>query len=144
MNDVHYVNGVKVKTALGSCKSYNIIYLAKCHLCVSKFYVGRTTNQLNTRCSGHRSNYYEILRKEGNLPTLESGKDEYSLGLHLYNDHQCRNYEDFNEHYTFCVIQNTSPKNIEIQEHKWIHRLNTFHPKGINVSNPFGIPLLNL
>ena len=139
MADEHTVNGIKVKSAPGSCKSYNIIYLAECDLCF-KCYVGRTTNQLCTRCSGHLSNFYEVLRKEGVLPSNEPGKDEYSLGLHLYNDHQCRNYEDFNEHYTFSIIQNTSPKNLEIQEHKWIHRLNTLHPNGINMANPFTIP----
>ena len=145
MYEEHNVNGTIVKSVYGTCKTYNIIYLAECHLCnISKFYVGRTTTQLNTRCNGHRSKYYAILKNRGVLSTLEAENEEYSLGIHLYNDHHCRNYRDFNEHYTFNIIQNSSPKNLEIHEHKWIHRLNTLHPNGINTGNPFGIPLLNI
>ena len=32
-------------------------------------------------------------------------------------------------------------KNLEVNEHKFIHSLKTLKPHGLNVVDPFGIPL---
>ena len=132
----HMVNGVKVRTAPGTCESYNIVYLAECAIC-SMFYMGRTTSALRTRCNGHRSKYYEILRNKD----LDLSKDDYSLGLHIHQVHNSVDRTDFNKIYKFSILENCNPSKLEVQEHKWIHRLNTLIPKGINTMNPFGIPI---
>ena len=61
--------------------------------------------------------------------------------LHLYNEHGI--LADFDDCYTFHVLDHVSPKQMEKAEHLWIHRLNTLFPSGLNRSNPFSIPILN-
>ena len=135
----HVINGVKVKTAPGTCESYNLIYLGKCSLC-TKFYVGRTIQQIRTRVNGHRATFYKIIK--GDKLDIDSAEnDEFSLGLHLFNDHNLTIRDDFNKYYTFSIVENCNPSKLEVQEHKWIHKLNTIYPKGINRVNPFDIDI---
>ena len=143
------VNGVKVNPARGICTTYNIIYLFICTLC-SKPYVGRTVSPLNIRTNQHRSAFYKVLTLSENndpLPDTEIDNDNddvYSLGLHLINDHSCSDKSDFNSIYRVLILEVCSPNSLEVKEHKWIHRLNSLRPSGINRVNPFSIPSLNL
>ena len=50
----------KYRTAVGKCNSCNLIYHAECRHC-SKSYVGKTTQKLNGRISGHRGKFTEFL-----------------------------------------------------------------------------------
>ena len=51
------VKGKKIESALGTCKTYNIVYLVQCSIC-KKNYVGRTVNSLHKRLDGHQSKFY--------------------------------------------------------------------------------------
>ena len=70
--------------------------------------------------------------------------DEYSLGLHLIENHNLTSKNDFENNYKLFLLETCSPKNLEVNEHKFIHKLNTLKPHGLNAVDPFGIPLLNL
>ena len=142
------VNGFKITSARGLCTTYNIIYLFLCTIC-TKPYVGRTVSSLNIRANQHRSAFYKVLKFSNNSELNESefdndSDDIYSLGIHLIKDHNFCNRTDFNKTYRVLVLEVCSPNNLEVKEHKWIHRLNSLMPNGINRTNPFSIPSLNL
>ena len=42
----------------------------------------------------------------------------------------------------FGIIDIVTPADIEKKEYRWMYRLNTLQPVGINVEYPFGIPFL--
>ena len=133
------VNGKVVKSAPGTCTSYNVIYLVQCTHC-EKAYVGRTIRLLRKRISEHRAKYYELLKGKISPNTIDN--DEFSLGLHLV-DHGFNKREDFNENFNVSIIDNASPRTLEVRENKFIHLLKTLRPLGINTVNPFGLPLLH-
>jgi len=132
------INGMLVKTAPGSCTTYNIVYLVICTLC-HQAYVGRSIQLLRKRIGQHRTKFYSIL-KGSKIDPLD---DDFALGTHLTEHHGCSERTDFNDVYRVCIIDNCSPKVIELKEHKFIHILNTLRPNGINIQNPFGIPRFN-
>ena len=132
----HRFNNKKVRTATSSCSSYNIVYLVICSVC-HKHYIGRSTRPLNTRIGEHRRHYYALL----NNKQIVTEGDDQALAAHLYS-HGYRDRTDFDKVYTVCVIDKCSPKVLEESEHRYIHSLNSLNPNGINVSNPFSIPLL--
>ena len=132
------VNGHLVKSAPGTCSTYNVIYLISCKLC-SKSYVGRTTRPLKARVGEHRRGFYHILH--GN--SYDENDDSYSLGLHLKNDHGFSNRNDFGDNYEVRIIDNCSPSSLEVIEHKFIHSLQSLKPIGLNSQNPFGLAILN-
>ena len=141
------INNFKVKPARGNCQTYNIIYMFVCTLC-SKPYVGRTVNQLNIRTNQHRSAFYKVLDQckhpNFNVDFESEDDDMYSLGLHLVNDHKLTDKNDFNNTYRVLILESVSPKNIEVKEHKWIHRVKALRPLGINNANTFSLPILIL
>ena len=137
------VNGRKVRLAHGTCKTGNICYLAVCSIC-NKPYTGRTVDYMHNRVSGHRYKFFEILRNSGNLDTIDSECDLYTLGLHLHLEHGCTDPKDFDRYFRFSILEVVSPSNINVKEFKWMHQLNTFQPIGINVEYPFGLPYLGL
>ena len=142
------VNGFKITSTRGLCTTYNIIYLFLCTIC-TKPYVGRTVSSLNIRANQHRSAFYKVLKFSNNSELNESefdnnSDDIYSLGIHLIKDHNFCNRTDFNKIYRVLILEVCSPNNLEVKEHKWIHRLNSLMPNGINRANPFSIPSLNL
>ena len=139
------VNNKKIRLASGSCKTYNIIYLAVCSLC-QKPYTGRTVDPLHKRINGHRHLYKEVLKKSdaGTLDTVDTTNDLFTLGLHLHQEHGCSNPQDFDLHLKFSILEVVNPSNIEVKEFMWMHKLNTFQPMGINIEYPFGLPYLEL
>ena len=139
------VNNRKIRLASGTCKTFNIIYLAVCQIC-NKPYTGRTVDPLHKRINGHRHLYKEVLKKSetGSLDNLDTTNDMFTLGLHLYQEHGCRNPLDFDVHLKFAILEVVNPSDIEVKELKWMHQLNTFQPIGINIEYPFGLPFLEL
>ena len=133
-----------IKLSKGSCKSYNINYIGICQIC-KKPYTGRTTNPLYVRNSGHRHHYNEILKKIAkNEPVdFDTTSDLYSMGLHLFLDHGITDPDGFEKNYKFGILENVAPGEIEKKEFKWMHKVNSFQPHGINVEYPFGIPFLD-
>lgn len=134
------VNGRKVTLPSGNCKSKNIVYLAECNLCRDKWYIGRTVQPLNKRINGHRQSFTKLVAKGIMNEKLCDSEDTYSLGIHLLQDHGV--VSNFNQHFTFHILEHVSPSQLEKKEHLWIHKLNTLYPYGINRSNPFGLPVL--
>ena len=94
------VNGITARPSGGSCTSYNVIYWFVCIL-FTKGYVGRTTQQVNSRTAEHRRDFYNMLN---NIHAVSSNEiyrqdDKYSLGLHLIEDHGLCNKIDFQASY---------------------------------------------
>ena len=87
------------------------------------------------RNSGHLAKYTKYIKdmEKGGDKQKYTMDDEYSLGIHLYND----------MNYKFTVLENCSPSNLAIREHLWIQKLRTLYPYGLNLVSPFGLPLLN-
>ena len=135
------VNGQKVYLPSGNCKSKNIIYLSECKLCANKFYVGRTVQPLHKRLTGHRQGLKTVVSNGLNYLNAPVSDDPFCLGMHLCNEHNITS--NFNDYFTFHVLEHVSPLHMEKQEHLWIHKLNTLFPNGLNRSNPFGLPILN-
>ena len=134
--DTCIVNDKSVKVAGGNCSSYNIIYLFLCDIC-NKPYTGRSVRPLSTRTGEHRRAFVHVIQGNDYDPL----DNEFSLGIHLM-EHGLRKAEDFAKHYKVCIIDICSPRMLEVKEHKFIHSLKALRPSGINVSNPFNIPLL--
>jgi hypothetical protein len=136
--NVEEVGGIPVIPAPGNCKTKNTIYLVTCRLCC-KSYIGRTVQPLSDRMSGHRACYYNVLRKHNDV---DCSSDDFSLGLHIANDHGCVDHADFNRLYKVQIMENCSPSSLEKKEHCYIHKYNTLFPIGLNKTNPFGLPIL--
>ena len=64
------------------------------------------------------------------------------LGMHLHFDHGLTDPNAFDRNMEFGILDIVNPADIEAKEYKWKHKLNTFHPVGINIEYPFGIPYL--
>ncbi|KAL5269053.1 hypothetical protein ACHWQZ_G002772 [Mnemiopsis leidyi] len=137
------INGKNVEPASGDCCSYNIIYLFMCKLC-DKNYVGRTTRPLRQRVNEHRAMFYKVLNNPNIDFSLSGDPDSYCLGKHLIDEHNCSHRDDFNHSYNIIILTNSSPRTLDINEHRWIQQLKTIKPFGINSVDPFGIPLLDL
>ena len=113
--DICTVSDQDIKVAPGNCSTYNIIYLFKCKIC-GKPYVGRSTRPLNTRTGEHRRAYLDILQGNDYNPL----DNDFSLGVHLIEHGLCKE-EDFAKCYDVYIIENCSPKQLEVKEHKYIH-----------------------
>ena len=136
------VNGQRVLLPNGNCKSKNIIYLSECNLCTNNCYVGRTVQPLHKRVCGHRQGFTNVVKNGLSYENISDSEDTHCLGIHLFNEHGITS--DFNNYFTFHVLEHVSPLHMEKSEHLWIHKLNTLFPNGINRSNPFGLPILDI
>ena len=134
------INDKRVRYAPGNCKIKNCIYLVVCKLC-QKPYIGRTVQLISNRISGHRDCFRQVLEKSENV---DLSSDDYSLGLHLSNEHGCVVKSDFNKIYRLHILENCSPSLLEKQEHIYIHKYDTLYPKGLNKVNPFSFPRLDV
>ena len=64
------------------------------------------------------------------------------LGLHLHFDHGLVDPDAFDKYIEFWILDVVNPSDIERKEFRWMHKLNSFQPVGINTDYPFGIPFL--
>ena len=106
--------------------------------------------QLKSRLAGHKSGFKKVLDTVANensdpsaLDILIDDSDSYTLGIHLYKEHNCTTSNDFNKVYRVFILDQCSPSTMDVKEHKFIHLLKSLQPTGLNKSNPFNIPLLN-
>ena len=88
----------------------------------------------------HRECFYKVL--EGRDMDLSS--DDYSLGLHLLNDHGATDRRDFDNSFQVQIVEICSPASLEKKEHLYIHKYKTLYPIGLNKINPFGLSVLSL
>jgi len=128
------VSGRSFKAPPGTCKSHNLIYCAECVLC-QKQYVGKTVNKLQKRISGHRS----FVNKLDDLEGLDES-DDAALAHHLKQDH---NFDTisirlFNVSYKFTILEN-NPHSLDKSEQRWVNRLVSMRPFGLNVEKPGGV-----
>ena len=139
------VNNIVARPSGGCCTTYNIIYCFVCTIC-TKGYIGRTVQRLSERTGQHRRNYYAMLKDITNALTNDIYRkdDEYSLGLHLIENHDLNSKTDFENTYVLFILDTCSPKMLELNEHRFIHSLKTLKPHGLNAVDPLGIPPLNL
>ena len=129
----------------GSCKTRNIIYMARCILCPrarNSIYVGRTSNELRSRINGHRSMFYGLLRvASGDGVAAATGvesivvDDKNCLGAHLIQAHGARQNCDFDQSYKFIILKNVDPLHIISFEQRFIEVLNCRAPGGLNAIN---------
>ena len=73
----------------------------------------------------------------------EDNDDGFSLGKHLIECHNLKKRENFNQSYKVSILCNSSPRTLEVDKHRFIQRLRTLRPLGLNAVDPFGIPLLD-
>ena len=109
-------SNISVIVKPGSAIEKNVIYAAECNKC-NLLYIGQTSQQLNERFNGHRS---DIL----NHPT------RCELPQH-FHDNAC----SFDNDLQVYILQrnvNGSRLTREAQEDRWIMRLNTLAPNGMN------------
>ena len=147
MSNVDYIrdaNGKKHKTAKGNCTSRNIIYAAICSICFKK-YTGKSTQMCSCRNNGHRGKFIKYVShmQQGGDHLKYTLDDEYSLGIHLYNEHDITESVGFDQTYKFTILEVCSPRNIDVREHHWIQKLRCLYPHGLNLISPFGLPLLD-
>ena len=139
------INSKRIRLASGSCRTYNIIYIAVCRIC-DKPYTGRTVDAMHLRVNGHRHYYVVVLKKSetNSLDSLDNSTDLYSLGLHLHLEHGCTDPSDFDRYISFAILEVVNPSNIEVKEYTWMHKLNSFQPVGINIEYPFGLSYIDI
>ena len=130
--------GKIIKTAKAQCTTRCVIYHASCRFC-PKDYVGKTIQPLNGRINGHRGNFYDCLRYEGDRRDFEDD-DDHALGLHLFFQHRIRDTEGFNGGFSFTVLELCNPQTLDLKEHLWIQRLKAIKPYRLNSHDPFGFP----
>ena len=76
---------------------------------------------------------------ENKLDEIDKNSDLYSLGLHLHLDHGLTDPNAIDSNMSFGIWEVVNPMDIEQKEFRWMHKLNSFYPAGINVEYPFGI-----
>ena len=94
-----------------------------------KQYTGRTANKLQSRISGHRSHVGD---------TVYDDSDDAALAEHLHEVHGLDRVEHFNQNYEFTVLE-INPRNLDAAEQRWVSRLVTMKPFGLNKEKPRGV-----
>ncbi len=97
-----------------TCTSANVIYLITCTKC-KKQYVGYTTTQLNQRINRHRTN-------------INNNKTIYICVHFNFHDHSIKNLS------VQAIDTASTLKDLKRLERFWIQTLQTYVPKGLNVS----------
>ena len=93
-----------------------------CSHCL-KQYVGKSTNKLQKRISGHRSHMNDLV--------FDSENDYASLAEHLKLSHSVMDPDLFNHSFSFTIHQ-VSPLDLDACEQRWVHGLNTLTPFKLN------------
>ena len=127
-------NNNNFHTPNATCKSKMVIYAAECRTC-KKQYIGRTVQELRSRINGHRGWMGKTLPDDYE----HDNADEASLANHLKSEHKLETPDQFDENFTFTVVQISQPQNLASDESDWIAKLQTLQPFGLNVAKPYGI-----
>ena len=61
--------------------------------------------------------------------------DEYTLGHYLFHDHKLNNKNDFDNRCLVSILDISSFKVLDANEHKFIHLMNSLTPLGLNLSS---------
>ena len=84
-----------------------------------------------------------IFSKRNYYKECDLDSDEFALGHHLFNEHLLKNRSDFDLSYHVSLLDFCSPSVLDVKEHKFIHLLNSLKPNGLNIDNPFAVPILH-
>ena len=123
-----------------SCRSHNLIYCITCKVC-SLQYVGQTSNHIGERFKMHFQNIKSALdSKRPNNPKKSKSKSSKPepIGRH-FSSHNHHGTSDIIIHVLdFISAPSKSPPG-QLQrddlERKWIHRLQTISPRGLNLAD---------
>ena len=103
--------------------------------------MGRSTKPLKPELEGtvdHVINYVTIKNATLILTSLQ-----FALGHHLFSEHQLENRINFDLSYNVSLLDFFCPGILDVKEHKFIHLLNYLKPNGLNVDDPFAVPILH-
>ena len=130
-----------LKQLRGIMARNTVIYLVLCKRC-KKYYVGRTTTPLSIRTNLHRGCFIRFVKTNGRLVVPTEKLDQFVIGMHLYKQHGILTKQQFDDNLELYILEVCSPRDLDIKEHKWIQKLKALSPYGLNISSPFGFPLL--
>ena len=125
----------------GDCTTKRLIYAAEC-FCGFQ-YVGQTVNTLRTRINGHRAWMTKNKKDDEGDPDNFRRKDDGALAEHLKDCHKLATPDDFDNSYKFHILI-TNPNNLDKSEQKWVDKLITMHPMGLNLDRPCGVSAMML
>ena len=132
------INGLTLKCEGGNCLSKNIVYFAICQSCIKDNllvgYFGKTVTPLRERVSGHRNRIKDVQNSDSILD------DSNSLATHAFSKHKIKTNKDFNTNFKFSIGCRCDPKILETREQHYINKYKTYHPLGLNMANPIGLP----
>ena len=84
---------------------------------------------MRKRISGHRSHVGENDFEDS---------DEATLARHLKEDHNFDSVDQFNNNYSFTALE-YGPRDIDVAEQRWISKMITMRPFGLNRDKPLGV-----
>ena len=93
-------------------------------------YVGKSTNKLQKRISGHRTHMGDS--------EFDLDNDDATLAEHLISHHGVTDGDLFNHSYSFTGLQ-LAPYDLDSCEQRWVDRLATLTPFGLNKEAPNGV-----
>ena len=106
-----------------SCTSQNVIYLIECKRCNIQ-YIGQTNQQVSKRMNSHRfyiNNYDD---------------QDYTTNVALHFNSDSHSLDDF-RFVPIDIVNNEIDR--LCKETYWIHKLDTLHPKGMNLKLLYNI-----
>ena len=86
-----------------SFKLHLSIVLCEFNSCISHY--TDENHPINEWRNGHCSNINMYCEKQGVLDA-NNDIDRYDIGIHLYREHGLSNYETFNQHVKFTILEN--------------------------------------
>jgi hypothetical protein len=98
--------------------------------------IGKTVQQLGRRISQHRSPIQALGTSTG--ISRNDIDDTNTLAAHAI-EHNLRTKAGFNSLYKFYVLKYEEKKRLTISEKFFINKFRTYHPYGLNTSNPISL-----
>ena len=123
-------SGKSSPACVGTSTETDVVYAAECTRC-KLIYIGHTKCQLNTRFNNHRSH-------------ITAKPNSCELVNHFATNTACK----FDKDLSVTILERnlSGPRQLrELQEDKWIFKLDTLHPNGLNVRlNEYGTVYNNI